>query len=107
MRWQRLGLCGATVKQGIEMHTVGFVKTTEFTGDAVYIFGRVTSDQYLVERLHGKAARAGAGGAGTGAAHIRRFAVFSGRCSVFAHVSVFINKAISTATRAASRPLSC
>jgi hypothetical protein len=50
---------------------------------------------------------AGAGGAGTGAAHVGRFAGFGDGGSRGVHVSVFISKAISTATRAASLPLSC
>ena len=88
------------------MHTVGFVKTAEFARETVDIFRRIAADDDLVQGLHGKPPSAGARCACAGAAHVRGFAGFGRQRWHTGHDNDFISKAISTATRAASRPLS-
>jgi hypothetical protein len=56
------------MQQGIEMHRISFIKSTEVSGKEVDLIGRVATHHHLVERLQCKTARTGTGGTGTGTA---------------------------------------
>ena len=93
-------LLNAPVQEGVVVHRVGFVKTTQIAREAVDVLGRVLPHQMLVERLEGKLTCARARALGW------RFARTRG-AGFRAHPSCSKRRAISIATRAASRPLSC
>ena len=100
---QNFTLLNAAVKQCVVMHRIGFVKTTQIAGEQVDVGSFVVADQKLVEALQCKFACAAAPRLGSTLAWL--FGNGQGRRG-FAHASCSSNKAISTATRAASRPLS-
>ena len=97
----------AAVQQGVVVHAVGLVEAAEVSGEGVDVRGLVTADQVLVERLQGELAGAGAGrlvGSLAGCAGAGRGLVGIG--GVHGHPMESSTWAISTATRAASMPLS-
>jgi hypothetical protein len=65
---QSLGLRSTAMQQGVEMHCIGFVKTTEVAGEDVDFIGRIAPDHHLIQRLQGKPTCTGTCGTGAGSA---------------------------------------
>ncbi len=92
-------LLGAAAQEGVVVDRIGFMKTRQPLGEGVDLGDGLLAHQHLIQALQGKLARAAAG-----VAH--RFTAFS-TGDGFGHACDSSSRAISTATRAASRPLSC